>query len=131
MSAKILIIDDDTDDVDILSEAFKSSGVESVHYVHTAMQAFIYLEGIKSKEDLPKLIVTDQYLPGMTGVEFMTDLKKMIDYKDIPVIVLSTIKSVKEIEKYRQLGMVDYLVKPSTYAEYVQVADFIKSKVSV
>ena len=73
---KILIIDDDTDDVEILSEAFTQNGVKSVNYVHSAIQAFMYLESIENKEDLPKLIVTDLYLPGITGKEFLADLKK-------------------------------------------------------
>jgi len=126
--SKILIIDDDTDDVEILSDAFSKSGVESVHYVHSAMDAFIYLEQLKG-EDLPKLIVTDMYLPGITGAEFLTDLKKMQPYKDIHVIVLSTIKSNVEIERYKQMGAVDYVQKPSSYEEYLLVAQRIKERV--
>jgi CheY-like chemotaxis protein len=37
----------------------------------------MYLEAIESKESLPKLIVTDRYLPGITGAEFLKDLKGM------------------------------------------------------
>jgi CheY-like chemotaxis protein len=40
---KILIIDDDKDDVGILAEALGECGVESLHYVFTAMKAFSYL----------------------------------------------------------------------------------------
>ena len=40
---KILIIDDDKDDVEILADAFENSGVDSVHYLYTAMQVFMYL----------------------------------------------------------------------------------------
>ena len=64
--SKILIIDDDTDDVEILSDAFSKSGVESVHYVHSAMEAFIYLEQLESGE-MPKLIVTDMYRSRVSG----------------------------------------------------------------
>ncbi|WP_018614058.1 response regulator [Segetibacter koreensis] len=126
---KILIIDDDTDDVEILSEAFSQSGVESVYYTHSAMQAFIYLESIENKQDLPKLIVTDLYLPGITGAEFLTDLKKMEKYTHIHVIVLSSNKSASEIERYKQLGALDYLTKPSSYDEYIKVAKNIAEKV--
>ena len=126
--SKILIIDDDTDDVEILSDAFSKSGVESVHYVHSAMEAFIYLEQLDSGE-MPKLIVTDMYLPGITGAEFLVDLKKMKPYKDIHVVVLSTIKSAVEIERYKQMGAVDYLQKPSSYEEYLQVAERIKKRI--
>jgi CheY-like chemotaxis protein len=125
---KILIIDDDTDDVEILSDAFAQSGVESVHYVHSAMEAFMYLQQQKDGE-LPKLIVTDMYLPGITGAEFLKDLKKMERYGSIHVIVLSTIKTDVEIERYKQMGAVDYLQKPSSYDEYLQVAQGIKERV--
>ena len=125
--SKILIIDDDSDDVEILSDAFAKSGVESVNYVHSAMEAFIYLEQQK-EGGLPKLIVTDMYLPGITGTEFLSDLKKMQPYKDIHVIVLSTIKSDVEIERYKQMGAVDYVQKPSSYEEYLQVAQNIKER---
>ena len=127
--SKILIIDDDSDDVEILSDAFTKSGVESVHYVHSAMDAFIYLEDLTT-ELLPKLIVTDLYLPGITGLEFLTDLKQMERYTQIPVIVLSTIKSNAEIERYKQMGALDYLKKPSSYEEYFLVAKNIKDRIS-
>ena len=129
--SKILIIDDDTDDVEILADAFTQSGVESVYYVHSAMQAFMYLEGIKKEEDLPKLIVTDLYLPGITGPEFLADLKKMDKYKHIHIIVLSGTKSEKEIENLKELGSIDYLVKPHSYDEYVQVAKEITSRLKI
>ncbi len=127
---KILIIDDDIDDIEILSDAFTQSGVESVYYVHSAMEAFIYLQSIENKEDLPKLIVTDLYLAGITGAEFLADLKGMEIYKQIHVIVLSSNKSEKEIERYKQLGAIDYLIKPSSFEEYIKIAKDIADKVT-
>ena len=124
---RILIIDDDEDDVAILSEAFLQCGVDSVHYVFSGMQAFIYLEGVEHS-CLPKLIVTDHFLPGMTGMEFVKDLKGMEKYKQIHVIVLSSDKTPKEIEGYKQMGADDYLLKPSSYDEYVKVAADMKRK---
>src|SRR4051794_26872126 len=96
--------------------------VSSVHYVHTAMDAFMYLQTVADKEDLPKLIVTDLHLPGITSAEFLKDLKEMDKYKHIHVVVLSGIKSPKEIEKYKELGALDYLEKPTSYDEYVKAA---------
>ncbi len=130
-TCKILIVDEDTDDIEILANAFKSNGVESVHYVHTAMQAFMYLQKAKNKEELPKLIVTDLYLPGITGVKFLADLKTMAPYKHIHIFILSGSNNGNEIERYRQMGAVDYLVKPNNYDEYVKVAADIKSKIDL
>lgn len=126
---KILIIDDDTDDVEFLADAFTKSGVDCVHYVHTAMEAFMYLEGVPDPAGLPKLIVTDHYLPGITGPEFLRDLKAMEQYKHIPVVALSTIKTEAQIEAYRQMGAADYLKKPTTYDEYLKVADYLAKRI--
>ena len=131
MSAcKILMIDDDDDDVEILAHAFLKSGVNAVHHVKTAMEAFIYLETMEHQA-LPKLIITDNFLPGISGKEFLADLKGMEKYKDIPVVVLSTSKTDEEIEEYQKMGILDYLLKTSSYDEYLKVAEKIKAKVSL
>jgi CheY-like chemotaxis protein len=127
---KILIIDDDEDDVAILADAFKQCGVNNVHYVFSAMQAFMYLQE-KEHDCLPKLIITDHFLPGMSGLEFLKDLKEMAKYKHIHVIVLSTTKSERELQRYREMGALDYLIKPATYEEYVKVAEEMKSRVRI
>lgn len=126
---KILIIDDDLDDVEILADAFLQCGFDDVHYVHSAMQAFSYLETVPPEQELPKLIVTDMFLPGITGNEFLKDLKGMKPYKHIPVVVLSSTKSEYDIKLARELGAEDYVMKPSSYAEYKNVAAAIASKI--
>lgn len=128
---KILIVDDDTDDVEILADAFTQTGVDGVYYVHTAMEAFMYLQSIEAKEQLPKLIITDMHLPGISGEEFLKDLKAMEKYKHIHIIVLSSVKSPRELERYKELGAIDYLVKPSSYDEYVAVAEVIKERATL
>ena len=127
-NCKILIIDDDEDDISLLSEALTQAGVDQLHYVYSAMQAFIYLEELAA-HCLPKLIITDLYLPGITGAEFLQDLKKMEKYKNIHVVVLSTIKSEKEIQRYLEMGALDYILKPVTFDEYLKVAENIKQKI--
>lgn len=127
-ACKILMIDDDEDDVEILANAFLQSGVNAVHHVRTAMQAFMYLQSVEHN-NLPKLIITDNFLPGISGKEFLADLNRMEKYKHIAVVVLSTSKTDEEIEEYREMGILDYVIKPSSYDEYVKVAEAIKAKV--
>lgn len=122
-----MMIDDDEDDVEIMANAFLQSGLNTVHHVKTAMQAFMYLETIEH-ECLPKLIVTDNFLPGISGKEFLADLKRTEKYQHIPVVVLSTSKTDDEIEAYEKMGILEYIVKPSSYDEYVTVAEKIKAK---
>ena len=108
-SCKILMIDDDEDDVEILANAFLQIGMTAVHHVKTAMQAFMYLKTTEH-ECLPKLIITDNFLPGFSGKEFLADSKTMEKYKNIPVIVLSTSKTDDEIEEYKKIGILEYVV---------------------
>ena len=115
---------------EFVAEAFTQSGVDGVHYVHTAMEAFMYLQSIEDSKELPRLIVTDYFLPGITGPEFLADLKGMPKYKHIHVIVLSGSKSPSEIEHLKSLGATDYLVKPRNYDEYVKVAADIAARVA-
>jgi CheY-like chemotaxis protein len=126
-ACKILVIDEDEDDVEILTNAFLQSGVDAVHHVKTAMEAFMYLETVEN-ESLPKLIITDNFLPGISGKEFLADLQRMEKYQHIPVVVLSTSKKEEEMEEFYNIGILDYLVKPSSYDEYVMVAESIKAK---
>jgi CheY-like chemotaxis protein len=95
------------------------------------MQAFMYLEEVKMNAELPRLIVTDMHLTGITGQEFLEDLKGMVPYKHIHVIVLSSHKSERDIEKARRLGALDYIAKPFTYDQYIKVAEEIKRKVGL
>ena len=129
-NCKLLIIDDDEDDVSLLTDAFIKIGVDSVYYVFTAMMAFIYLEGVEAS-CLPKLIVTDLHLPGMSGAEFLKGLKGMDKYKHIAVVVLSSSKTPEEIENYKLMGALEYLVKPNTYQEYVDIAAELKRKMDL
>lgn len=126
-ACKILVIDDDEDDVEILANAFLQSGVNAMHHVKTAMEAFMYLEKAE-QAFLPKLIITDNFLPGISGKEFLADLKGMEKYQHIPVVVLSTSKTDEEMQEYHKIGILDYVMKPSSYDEYVRVAEAIKAK---
>jgi DNA-binding response OmpR family regulator len=65
----------------------------------------------------PDLIVTDLMMPDVDGKSFVTQLKSSGLYKDIPVIVLSSIdKSMEKIELLK-LGAEDYLIKPFNPSE--------------
>lgn len=130
LGCRVLIIDDDKDDIDVLSEVFTQCGVDGVHYVFTAMQAFMYLQELKH-DGFPKLIVTDLYLPGISGEEFLADLKRMDKYKHIHVIVISSVRTAEEIRRYKDMGADDYLLKPSSYEEYMKIAADIKRKLEL
>jgi two-component system, OmpR family, response regulator len=77
------------------------------------------------------LILLDILLPEEDGFSFMRRIKEAkSSYKDIPVLVLSNLDRSEDIEKAKELGAVDYLVKGNFVPEDVarKVAELLKGK---
>jgi len=120
-ACKVLVVDDDADDRDILIETFQQIGVARVEGVDSAEAAIAFLQAIPADQDLPKLIITDLNMPGISGSELLCGLKQMSRYQHIPVIVCSTSSSPKEMENCLASGATDYVTKPSAVSDYVQI----------
>ncbi len=58
------------------------------------------------------LILTDINMPDINGLELISYLRNNINYKNIPVFIISTESSQKDIEKGKLLGANEYLIKP-------------------
>ena len=71
------------------------------------------------KDEVPKLIILDIMMPGMDGLEVLSKLRSIEEYKSIPVI-MATAKGT-EMDKISGLnsGADDYLVKPFGVMEMV------------
>lgn len=71
------------------------------------------LEALEILEDNPvDLIITDLEMPVMHGYELIHRIKTSRNWKDIPVIVLTSRSAEKHRVKALQSGVTDYLVKP-------------------
>lgn len=101
---RILVVEDDPDVQGILKTILSKEGYE-VNMAGTGREAFIL-----AKESHPDLILTDFLMPGMNGVELCESLKKEINTKDIPIIMVTAYPSEKE--KGLSAGAVDFVIKP-------------------
>jgi DNA-binding NtrC family response regulator len=86
MKNKILIIDDDSAVLDILTECFTEEGYEVKAIAHVSD---IY-ELIDSFQ--PNVVLTDYILNGINGGEFCTQIK--MAYQNLPVVILSAYPKV-------------------------------------
>jgi DNA-binding response OmpR family regulator len=104
---KIILVEDD----DFLRELASKKIMESGYDVEVASTGE---EGMKKIEEGDfGLILLDIILPGMDGFEI---LKKVNGHKkkkisDIPVVMLSNLGQEEEIQKAKDLGADDYLIK--------------------
>lgn len=102
---KILIIDDEKDIVDLLKYNLTKTGFDVVC-------AFDGEEGINKINEKPDLILLDVMMPKMNGYEVCSLIKNNIEYKDIPVIIL-TAKTSEIDETYGlNIGACDFITKP-------------------
>lgn len=58
------------------------------------------------------LILTDINMPDINGLEFISYIRNNSNYLTIPVIIISTEGSQKDIDKGKSLGANEYLIKP-------------------
>jgi len=63
-------------------------------------------------QDAPDLIILDVNMPGMSGWEMCSILRRQSTTKDVPVLFLTGRSEVKDRIRAMQLGGSDYLVKP-------------------
>jgi two-component system chemotaxis response regulator CheY len=73
-------------------------------------------DGMEALEILPQnkidLIITDLNMPNIDGFELIKIIRANDEYKEIPIIILSSLTSNTEIERGLQFGANSYLLKP-------------------
>ncbi|MCK5022008.1 MAG: response regulator [Candidatus Pacebacteria bacterium] len=105
MKIKIVLIEDD----EILSKVIKEELEEANFKIYSALDGEKGLEMVKAKK--PNLVLLDLMLPKMHGFEVLENLKKSLETKQIPVMILTMLGSDDDIKKGLQLGANDYIVK--------------------
>lgn len=104
MAKKVLVIDDETDMVNLLK-----SRLEANHY--DVAFAFDGDDGLlKAKKERPDLILLDVMMPNVDGYSFVLEIKKMEGLKNTPIIVLTAKDEMQDI--FKMEGVQDYIVKP-------------------
>jgi DNA-binding response OmpR family regulator len=63
-------------------------------------------------DNLPSLIVVDQFLPGMDGTELINRLSNDLRTSEIPIMLLSTNADLEDVQKAYNAGADEYLVVP-------------------
>jgi len=102
---KILIIEDEEIVLGLLQKKLSQEGYE----VSVARDGE---EGLKKMREIkPDLILLDIIMPKMSGFEVMEEMQKDSGLKKIPVIVVSNSGQPVEIDKVRELGAKDWLIK--------------------
>ena len=114
-----MIIEDDKDFLGLMDRAMFLGGFK-------VFKASNGPKGLKiARRKKVSLILLDTVMPGMDGMQVLSELKFDDKTKDIPVIMLTGKSMLGDIEQAFKIGADDYITKPVVIHE---IADKIKAK---
>jgi CheY-like chemotaxis protein len=109
---RIFLIEDDADDIELLEVSLKDNNIEyNLDVVMEGDKVQGYLENCIK---MPHIIVMDFNLPRVHGREIIKQIKSNENFRDIPLIVLTTSTAKEDVEYSYQMGANSFITKPTT-----------------
>ncbi|GAB5046552.1 response regulator [Thermodesulfovibrio sp. TK110] len=118
---KILLVDDEVDFVDTLSERLALRDYD-VKAVSSAVEALPLLYSYS-----PHLIILDIRMPEINGIEFLKLLKKLNPSTE--VIMLTAYGNMNFVEDAMKSGAVEYIIKPIDIRELIIKIERVREKI--
>lgn len=117
-NVKILLVEDNIDDVFLTNRALSKLDLRDVSVVSDGREAltFLFGDGAVSPDtpmvSRPDVILLDQRMPILDGLQFMERAHQALMSNGIPVIVITSSTLAHEKERFFELGVRDYIGKP-------------------
>jgi two-component system, chemotaxis family, response regulator Rcp1 len=125
----ILLVEDNEGDIVLTVEALKIANITNkILVVRDGEEALSYLhrEGQYVNAEQPDLILLDINLPRIDGKEVLTRIKNDDRLKFIPVVILTTSDSEKDVMESYNNHANCYITKPVDFNKFMQVVHMIK-----
>lgn len=103
----ILVVEDSETSAMLIQSIFEENKLFHVEIAKTAKIA----SNILKKQNFD-LILLDLMLPKIDGFTFLKELKKDINLKNIPVVIVSALNNSENIRKSKHLGAIAFITKP-------------------
>jgi DNA-binding NtrC family response regulator len=117
---RILLVDDEVDFVETLSERLSLRGY-NVKAVSSPLEAMPLLHSFS-----PNLVLLDIKMPEMNGIEFLKLIKKI--NPSIDVIMLTAFGNMNFVEESMESGAIEYIIKPIDINELIIKIERVKKK---
>ncbi|MEL6256751.1 MAG: response regulator [Bacteroidota bacterium] len=119
----ILLLEDDLVDVMTFKRAVRDLAVKNELIIKgNGVEGLEFLAGAA---EIPCMILLDLNMPKMNGLEFLEEIKKNLQFRHIPVIILTTSKEQTDRMQSFQLSVAGYMVKPVNYQNFITMLDTI------
>lgn len=108
----VMVVDDIPEVRAILGDMLRDMGFSTVLEAGDGQEALL-----KLRESRAHLIVCDQRMDGMTGLDLLNQIRNHPYLVDIPFIVISAVSDAPLIETAFDLGAADFIIKPVDFRE--------------
>ena len=122
---KILLVEDNPDDVELTLRAFKKNNITNeVVVARDGKEALDYLDGTGAYEgrdtgDMPTVVLLDLKLPKIDGIEVLRRIRSDEKKKLLPVVILTSSKEENDLFNGYKLGANSYIRKPVDFNQFV------------
>jgi len=104
---KILIVDDSSMLRDMLTYALNEGGYDNV------TEAVDGIDGLdNAKNTQHDLLIVDYNMPNMNGIDMIKEVKKLSNYRNIPIFMLTTERSDNLKQEAKEAGATGWITKP-------------------
>ena len=111
----IFYADDDKDDLDTFTEVIDELNINPKLFTHDCGDKL--LDALNNPPLKPSIVFIDLNMPGKNGFEVLKEIRTASNFKNIPVVVVSTSSDEKTITCSKDLGASFYITKPTNYNE--------------
>ncbi|RCR70448.1 response regulator [Larkinella punicea] len=129
LNTSILIADDDADDRLLIEQAFRECNLTSeLYFVEDGEQLmdFLYQREPYASALRPSLILLDLNMPRKNGIQALREIKANEQFRQIPVVVLTTSTAEEDILRTYDLGVSSYISKPFDFSTLLDITTTIK-----
>jgi len=115
----ILLIEDDAIEIMKFNRVIDSFKKNHTILVAQNGEEALHLLKTKAKTQVINLIVLDLNMPKINGIDFLKCIKKDVQFRFIPTIILTTSNNAKDILACYEIGVAGYVLKPLKYEDYI------------
>ena len=122
--SKILLAEDNPADVYLIKQALEENGIEYV--IQVASHGAEMIAAINNPETVPDLVVLDLNLPRHDGLEILRLIRENLNFKGVPVVILTSSDSPKDRTAASLYGADCYIRKPSNLEDFIAIGETLK-----
>jgi two-component system response regulator len=117
----ILLIEDNSDDIDLTRRAFEKNHIANeVVIMRDGALACEFLFGQQRQNGYPALILLDLNLPKVSGLEVLQRIRASEATRLLPTVILTSSKQEEDLIQGYRLGVNSYVRKPVDFNEFVE-----------